>query len=476
MGVTGSPEPRTAKLEATLAELLAQARRRGCASREHARVVGALRALGRHAQAAALLKALDALPTGAPEDCEALGFAAFDAGDHERSRDWYARVVDARPGDALAWYNLATGERNLGRLAAAEAACERALALAPDMAQAALLRAQVRTQTADANHVDELRAMLRRPATQSGARIFLHYALGKEYDDLGEYDAAFGQFARGARARRETLVYDVDQDLAKLRRIAEAFAPPRLSRAPALSAPAYGFVLGLPRSGTTLVERILTGGAHARSNGETENLLGALSEAAAAEGDVFERIANADPTRAQHAYGRLAGAPETGAVILEKLPLNYLYAGAVRLTMPNARIVRLDRAPADNGLAMFSTLFGSGYPFSYDLAELAAYQIAYERLVGHWRETLGDQLLEAVYEQVVADPAAEGRRIAGHMGVAWSDKMVRVEDNLTATATASAAQVRLPIYRTAAGRWRNYARHLAPFTDALEAAGIAPTR
>lgn len=475
MDIAG-PQRRPAALGGDLADLLEAAERRGCASREHAWAIGLLRALGRRAQASALLTAVETMPAGTPEDCEALGFAAFDAGAHEQSRDWYAKVAAARPGDALAWYNLATGERNLGRLDAAEAACERALHLAPDMAQAALMRAQVRTQSTAANHVDELRAMLRRPSMQPGGHIFLHYALGKELDDLGEYGDAFEQFDRGARARRATLAYDVAQDVAKLQRIAEAFDARRLSRAPPLTAPAYGFILGLPRSGTTLVERILTGADQAQSNGETENLLSALTHAAGAGADVFERVANADPARTQDAYERLAGAPGPGAVILEKLPLNYLYAGAVRLTLPSARIVRLHRAPADNGLAMFSTLFGSGYPFSYSLDELAAYHLAYHKLSAHWRETLGDQWMEAAYEDVVPDPVAEGRRIAGHIGVAWSDAMIRIEDNTSASATASAAQVRRPIYRTAAGRWRNYERHLRPFLHALEAAGLDPAR
>ena len=470
--VARAANARQVQLEASLSSLLEIADRRGCASLEHARAVAVLRALGRHGEAAALLEQLGEMRTGTPEDCEALGFAAFDAGAHQASRDWYAMVVEARPQDALAWYNLATGERNIGRLDAAEAACDRALSVAPGMAQAALLRSQVRPQSAARNHVDELRAMLDRAASDVGTQIFLHYALGKEFDDLGEYDAAFDQFERGARARRGALAYEVGLDLAKLRRIAEAFAAPRLSQAPPLAAPAYGFILGLPRSGTTLVERILTGSPLARSNGETENLLGALSAAAATEGDVFDRIAQADPAKAQEAYARLAGAP--GPVILEKLPLNYLYAGAIRLTMPNARIVRLTRAPADNGLAMFSTLFGSGYPFSYDLEELADYQIAYEQLMAHWRATLGDQWLETAYEAVVDDPVSEGRRAAEHMGVAWTDAMVRIERNASASATASAAQVRRPIYRTAAGRWRNYERHLGAFLRRLEAAGIDP--
>ena len=215
----------------------------------------------------------------------------------------------------------------------------------------------------------------------------------------------------------------------------------------------------------------------ARSNGETDNLLGALGEGAAATGaDVFERVAGANGARVLAGYARRAGSPAAGDIILEKLPFNYLYAGAVRLTLPCARTLLVNRAPADNLFAMYSTLFGSAYPFSYSFGDLAAYYFAYSELLDHWRKVLGPQLLEVAYENVVSEPERNGRKIAGHMGIAWDDAMVRIERNKTASATASAAQIRRPIYRTAAGRWRNYERHLRPLLDLLEAGGIDPFR
>ncbi|KGB53071.1 putative sulfotransferase [Sphingopyxis sp. LC81] len=469
--------PRQAELEAALAVHLASGAQRHCASRDHAVAVQILRALGRHPGAATLIEELAAMAQGTAEDSEALGFAAFEAGAHQRSRDWYAKVVEARPGDALAWYNLATGERNIGRLEAAEEASNQALRLSPDMVEAAMFRSQLRNQAADRNHIDELRAMLARASNEPGAAVYLHYALGKEHDDLGDYDAAFDHFSAGAKTRREMLRYDVADDVWKFGRIVESFDAVRIAQAPELTPPRYGFIVGLPRSGTTMIERILTGAPQARSNGETENLFGALAEGAAADGgDIFERVANADPARVLSAYARRAGTPAAGDVILEKLPFNYLYVGAIRLTMPGARTLLVNRAPLDNLFAMYSTLFGSAYPFSYSLGDLAAYYRAYSGLLDHWRAVAGTQLLEVAYEDVVCDPRETGQRIAGHMGVGWDDAMVRIERNRTASATASAVQIRRPIYRTAAGRWRNYERHLRPLADALEAAGIDPRR
>lgn len=466
-------------LPASLVEALAgppaPAIPKGPASREHARTLRLLRALGSHAEIEHLMAGLVEMAPGRPEDHEALAFAAFQEGRHDVAREFYARVTQAIPQDALAWYNLATSERNLGRLAEAEAACARALSLAPTMTQAALLRSQLRTQTGARNHVDELRAMIARGQGDTNGRIFLHYALGKELDDLGEFAAAFEQFSLGASARRKLLRYDVAQDLGKLDRITQSFSPARLAEAPPLAEPGYAFVVGLPRSGTTMIERIVTGSGQARSNGETDNLYGALGECSGeGEGDVFDRVAAARADAVTAAYARRAGVPEAGTLIVEKLPFNYLYAGSIRLTLPRARTLLVHRAPADNLFAMYSTLFGSGYPFSYTFGELAEYYGAYRALIAHWRATIGPQLREAAYEDVVTDPAGEGQRIADHFGLSWDDGMVRIENNTAPTATASAVQVRMPIYTSATGRWRNYAPYLGELFAGLERKGIDP--
>lgn len=172
-------------------------------------------------------------------------------------------------------------------------------------------------------------------------------------------------------------------------------------------------------------------------------------------------------------YRKLAGEPATaGGLVLEKLPHNYLYVGAITLALPDAPIVLVRRSPLDNGLAMFTTLFGTAYPFSYDLVELGRYFAAYARLMDHWKACVGGRILEVSYEHFVDAPGRLGPHIANHCGLEWDPAALLIENNKTASATASAVQVRRPIYRTAAGRWRNYARQLEPLKRTLADLGV----
>lgn len=411
---------------------------------------------------------------GSAADHEAVGYLAFVSGLHEYSHKHYLAAARLAPDDPVVWYNLASSQRNLGLLDEAERSCSCALTLAPIYPQAALLRSQLHTQTAETAHIDNLLQTLRVVPVESTEAIFIHYALGKEFDDLGEYDKAWQHFASGAAVRRRSLQYAVEMDLAKLSRIQTVFNPTLLDKLgdrPPLTR--YGFIIGLPRSGTTLVERVLTSAAGVSSNGETDNLLGALMDGTPAEGrDIFERVARAEPGKVQASYARRAGAPSSGEVVLEKLPMNYLYAGAIARTLPDAQILMLERNLIDNCLGMFSTLFGTGYPFSYNLDELGQYVIAYAKLARHWSEVLGKRLLRLSYDDFVADPANLGPQIAAHFGLTWSEDLLRVEANSAATATASAVQVRRPIYRSSSGRWKNYERPLQPLADALAKSGL----
>ena len=443
------------------------------ASHVHASLCQLLAASGRRAEAVERLKQALALPPGRAEDQEALAFAAFHLGQHHIGRELYARVAEMRPLDATAWYNLATGERSLGDLKAAETASSRAIELDPLLFKAYLFRSQLFPQTAASNRIAEMREALQVNRGEAAAQIFLNYALGKELDDIGRYDDAFAHFRQGACARRATMRYEVEHDIAKLSRIVEVFDRRTLQRtSTAADSRGYVFVLGLPRSGTTLIERVLTGHPRARSNGETDNfstaLLGALPTG---PGDIFERAAQADLDRVASTYAQAAG-PSADEVVVEKLPLNYLYAGSIHMALPQAKIVVVRRGAVDNCFAMFSTLFGAAYPFSYDLADLAAYYAAYDALVSHWKACLPDQILEVGYEAFVQDPAATGPVIARHAGLDWRGSMVKIENNATPSATESAAQIRRPIYKSAAGRWRNYAAHLKPLIEFLDARGL----
>ena len=461
-------------VDAKLAQAECAARPLKHASRLHAVVSQLLAASGRRAEAIERLLSALALPPGSAQDCEALGFVAFGLGQHQVARELYARVTDMLPRDATAWYNLATGERSMGDLKAAEAASSKAITLDPQLFQLYLFRSQLFVQTASTNHVTEVREALRVNRNAAAAQIFLNYALGKELDDLGRYDEAYAHFALGARSRRDGMRYDLDRDLAKLSRIAEVFDNQTLQRTAAIGgSERFAFIVGLPRSGTTLIERLLTGHPRVRSNGETDTFSTALlRNLPASADDVFWRAAQADLDKVASAYANAVGHSADPRLVLEKLPLNYLYAGSIHMALPRSKIILVRRGAVDNCFAMFSTLFGTAYPFSYDFGELAAYYAAYDALVSHWKSCLSDQLLEVSYEDFVRDPAGIGPVVASHLVLDWRPEMLKIENNATSSATESAAQIRRPIYRSAVGRWRNYSDHLKPLIHALASQGV----
>ena len=431
--------------------------------------------LGRLGEAQRTLEAALACGPGSGDAYDALAHTALRLAQHEQSNALYRRAVKVEPDSARLWYNLASSERSFGRLAEAEAACDRSIALDPQQHQAWLLRSEVRPQTEQANHVDELQERLRRPDLDARARVVLGYALAKELDDLQRFDQAFGWFATAARLRRQHLAYDVAVDEHKMERIRQEFAGSgsRGSDRDGIRSQRFIFVIGLPRSGTTLVERILLGLPGVRSNGETENFSRALLMAAATGGrDVFARAAQADPAKVAFNYQQLADSEPAGPVI-EKLPLNYLYIGAIQRALPLARLVIVRRSPLDSCFAMYRTLFGDAYPFSYDFHDLARYYAAFESLMQHWRSQLGDRMHEIPYEELVASPAEIGVRLARYCDLSWAPKALELQHTGGVSLTASASQIRRPIYGTSSGRWRHYRMHLRPLIEALRGRGVS---
>ena len=452
----------------------------------HSFLASILLKLGRVGAAEEVVARAAALGIGTAEACDGLAYVSTELGQHERANALYHRAIELEPNRPRSWYNLACSERSFGHLAGAEEACERSIALDPGHYPSFLLRSELRVQAQGTNHIADLERRLAAPRLDIHGRIFLGYALAKELDDVQRFDDAFRWFAASAQLRRSQLRYDIAGDERRLRRIAEVFSgkvSPQHSDPEQHPSSRYIFIVGLPRSGTTLVERILTGLPGVRSNGETENVSRALTAAAstaaasataaANRADMIERAAAADPTTMAARYAQLARTGAAGERILEKLPTNYLYVGAIRRALPAAKILIVRRSPLDSCFAMYRALFGDAYPFSYDFDELARYYAAYDRLTNHWLSLFGAALHEVVYEDLVRQPQRVGAALAEYCGLPWQPEAAAIEGNQSVSLTASAAQVRRPIYGSSSGRWRHYRRHLTPLIAALRRHGIA---
>ena len=402
---------------------------------------------------------------------------------HQQAAECYERAVELEPENAKHHFSLAATYRFLGRLEDAETACDRAVALDPKEYEAYLIRADLRTQTAAKNHVEAMESVLADGADHYMGEVMLCHALAKECEDIGLYQKSFKYLSRGAALRKEHLSYGVSRDLRIIDRLIETFTEERIqsaaSEACASSEPI--FVIGMPRTGTTLVERIIGSHSDVESAGELPNFSQVMTrmvheQAAGGEGSPEEMIAASlelDIRQLGESYiESTRGLTGETAYFIDKLPFNYLNVALIRLALPNARIVHVTRDPMDTCYAVFKTLFQRAYPFSYDLHDLGRYFAAYQRLMNHWYKLFPGSMLTIAYEDLVENTQSESKRLLDHCGLTWQDQVSEFHQSEAPSMTASASQVRQPVYRSSVGKWRNYERQLSPLIGILESAGI----
>jgi len=458
---------------------------------QHARCLGAQR---RFAESIASAAAAEHAAADDAQLLDAIGSFYNSLGEHQRALEAYSRAIDLHPSQALFWFNRATVRRFLGQIAAAEEDYDRVIVLRPGDYEAYSNRSELRTQTPEHNHVEAMEKILASGIAQWRGEVQLRHALAKEYEDLGQYPQSWRHLQRGARLRREHLKYDVRYDVDTVEWIIKAFpngpaepirgCPSREPDAARPNAARPIFILGLPRSGTTLVERILGSHSSVFAAGELNHFAAALVSAALARagGRPLPRPELVAATRELDfsALGadyleRTRPATSQRSYFTDKMPLNYLYCGLIRRALPNARIVHVTRHPMASCYAMFKTLFKDGYPFSYDLDDIARYYVGYRRLMDHWRQSMPDVIYDISYERLVRDPESESRRLLAACGLEWQRECLEFHRNPTATTTASASQVRRPIYDSSLTQWCHYEEQLEGLREQLLAAGLSAT-
>jgi tetratricopeptide (TPR) repeat protein len=422
---------------------------------------------------------------------DAIGNVFTKASDQTRALAAFEQAVALAPDEPHFTFNRATVRRFLGDLDGAERDYNHVIRQKPEDYEAYLNRSELRAQSPDRNHTEELEARLSRGVKGWHGEVALRYALAKEYEDLAQYERSFEHLARGARVRREHLRYDIETDVATVDWIIAAYPDVWLPGAVATSSPPAVasdaespiFIVGLPRSGSTLVERILGSHSAIRPAGELVHFALAVVAAAVAVSeagrgpisrrDLVKQSAAIDFGHLGRDYlSRVRTAGITAARFTDKMPLNYLYCGLIQRALPRARIVHVRRSPTAACYAMFKTLFKDGYPFSYDFEELGRYYIGYRRLMDHWQAVLPGCIYDLSYEALIANQRVETQRLLEFCGLEWEDGCMQFHANTTATTTASAVQVRRPLYATAVAQWRHYARQLEPLRRQLVTAGI----
>lgn len=389
----------------------------------------------------------------------------------------YRRATTLAPAYAEAYYNIGTALIDTGDADGAYTAFTQAIALSPRRGCFHRMLAEtgkVAVDGPDLCRMEDLAGdMASLPETD---RMELHFALGKAYADAGRHEDSFRQMLAGNKYKRQSLVYDEDATLRALSRIPDIYTTELLARGSKAghSSRLPIFVVGMPRSGTTLIEQILASHPQVFGAGELRDLQQLSDEWTRASGLPLPEAAPLLPDGAWQRLGaayvesvarRAPGFPH----IVDKMPSNFTMIGLIRMALPDAKIIHAVRDPVDTCLSFFSKLFSGRQPFAYDLAELGRYYRAYHCLMAYWRRVIPpDVMLEVPYEEVVADMEGQARRILAHCGLDWDPRCLDFHQTRRVVRTASAMQVRQPLYNTSVGRWHVYGDLAKPLLEALD--------
>jgi len=407
----------------------------------------------------------------APESHNAIGQVHQAMGEFEPALAAYERAAAlAGPAQMDAIANRGSLYMEFGRQAEARQSMEAAAEAFPNSPGILFGQTELRRFEPGDPLIARMQALLAREGISLSDRATLHFGLGKAMLDIGDSARAFGHYGEGNRLKRSTFAYDADASARWMAGIAEVFSPDLLQAKAGGGAASDQpvFVVGMPRSGTTLVEQVIASHPMAHGAGELKRLHALIDRIGEFPASIAGLTAEQMRALGEGYLDYIAPLAAGRARSVDKMPSNFLYCGLIRLILPRARIVLCRRDPVDTCLSCYTKLFSGEQAFTYDQTELGQYHRAYQALAAHWRTTLpASHFLEVDYEAMVDDLEGQARRILDFLGLPWDEACLRFHETKRPVRTASVNQVRQPIYASSVGRWRKHAEHLRPLLEAL---------
>ena len=413
------------------------------------------------------------------------GKAMHQLGRSEEAVASYRRALAIRPGFATAHSSLGITFDEVGDFAAATASFESAISIDPNLIEAHYGLAQLKTYRQGDPHLGMLEHQIGRiDAMTPDIQTRFWFALGKVCEDIGNYDNAFAAYRAGNQVKLTTLgakaAREEANEEALLARIIETFTPAMFVGTGTETMPEPNrrspiFIVGMPRSGSTLLEQILASCPDVHGSGELSCVSTVAEEAFRLQRRPFPLcvpdLSPEDLRRMGSRYAELAHAhaPEV-RYVTDKMPANFFYLGLIRLMLPHAKIIHAMRDPMDSCFSCYARLFADDkQAFSYDLGSLGRYYVRYAELMKHWHAVLpAGSILDVRYEDLVDDTEQEARRVLAYLDLPWDDACLEFHRNKRRVRTASAAQVQKPIYRTSLARWSHFAHQLGPLSNLLQ--------
>lgn len=443
----------------------------------------ALSLVNRYPEARTAANTAIQIGTDNPMVNDTLGVVLSRLGEHQHALPLFNKAIDKQPNIPNYHYNLAASLKFIGNFKDAEIAYEKVIALKPNYFQAHSALAELQIATPEHNNLKRLQTQLDANSNNTDGELHLCHAMAKEFECLKEYEPALQILKRGNAAKKKQLGYDIEHDETLFKHMKALFNDEFIqTQSIGCGSQQPIFILGMPRSGTTLVDRILSSHSDVTSAGELQNFaveLKKMTQSKSRQVLDTETIVAANHLDFKQLGERYLQSTKPHSDLtpyfIDKMPLNFLYVGLIKKALPNAKIIILNRHAMDVCLSNFRTLFAvnfSYYNYAYDLLDSGKYYALFNDLLKHWQSIYEDELLEVSYENLVFAPEKNIKRLLDYCGLPWQEACLNFHNNPAPVSTASSVQVRQPLNSKSIGRWRHYGNELNELQNYLQSKSL----